>query len=400
MRLYLFPSEEKSVVLHMDFSEVIGQEHLKSHLKKTIENSRIPHAQLFIGKSGSGLLPMALGYVKEILCQGLEKKSAAYTNCASRIDQLSHPDLHFIYPVNTNDSIKKNPISDHFSSEWREFVLANPYGSLYDWYQHIGIENKQGNISKNEAEDFSKKLSLKAYEGGYKIVVIWMADKMNNECSNKILKIVEEPPEKTVLLLLTEEEEKMLTTIQSRCQKLHFPLLSEEQISNQLIDKQDVDINLAKKISHQAQGSYNKALHLLKQDGDDIRFEAWFISWVRTAFKAKGNKASINELLLWSENLAKEGRETQKKFLDFCEEVFRQALLKNYKADSLLFFESLDPTFSLKKFAPFVHQNNIFEISTAIEDAQYHIERNGNSKIIFSDLSIQLTRLIHRKSIA
>ncbi len=381
----------------MDFSQVIGQEHLKSHLLKTIENGRIPHTQLFIGETGSGLLAMALAYVKEILCQHLEKGSPSYDSCASKVSKLSHPDLHFIYPVNTNNSVKKNPVSSLFSNEWREFVSNNPYGSLYDWYQHIGIENKQGNINKNEAEDLNKILSLKSYEGGYKIVIMWMADKMNVERANKILKIVEEPPAKTVLLLLTEEEDKMLMTIQSRCQKLHFPLLSEDNISTELIDKQGVDSNLAKKISHQAQGNYNRALSILSQSGDDQIFEKWFVQWVRTAFRAKGNKSSINNLLSWSEDLAKQGRETQKKFLEYCLESFRQALLKNYKADSLVYFESNDPKFSIDKFAPFVHQNNIFEISHALEQAQYHIERNGNAKIIFTDLSIQLTRLIHRK---
>lgn len=384
----------------MNFSQVIGQKHLKSHLQKTVENGRIPHTQLFIGNPGSGILPMALCYAKEILCHKYEKGSPEYLICEKKVSKLSHPDLHFIYPVNSTDSVKKNPVSANFSNEWRTFVQEKPYGSLYDWYQVLGIENKQGNISKNEAEEISKKLALKAYEGDYKIMIIWMADKMNTECSNKILKIVEEPPEKTVLILLTEHEEQVITTIQSRCQKLHFPLLSEEDISTYLVDNQNIELSVAKRISHQSNGNYNKALHILANDGDDDIFEEWFIQWVRTAFKAKGNKGAINQLLTWSEGIAKEGRETQKKFLSYCQELFRQALLKNYKADSLLYFESKDPKFSIEKFAPFVHQNNIFEISSALEDASYHIERNGNAKIIFTDLSIQLTRLIHKKEIA
>ncbi len=381
----------------MGFSEIIGQQHIRSHLLKTIENGRIPHSQLFIGKTGCGILPIALSYAKEILCHSFKKGSNEYNICTKKIAKLGHPDVHFVYPVNINENIKKNPVSSHFSSEWRGFVIKNPYASLYDWYQFLGIENKQGNISKYEAEEISKKLSLKAYEGGYKVMIIWMADKMNIECSNKLLKIVEEPPEKTVLLLLTENEEQVLATIQSRCQKLHFPLLSEKDIASQLIDHQGIAENNAKKISRQANGDYNKALHLISNNEDDFVFEKWFISWVRTAFKAKGNKSSINDLLLWSETLAKTGRETQKKFLSYCLEVFRQAMLKNYKVDSLLYFESNDAKFSLEKFAPYVHQNNIFGIMTALENAEYHVERNGNPKIIFTDLSIQLTRLIHKK---
>jgi len=383
----------------MDFSEVIGQKHLKRHLSKTIENGRIPHAQLFVGATGSGLLPLAIAYVTEVLCSAHEKGTPAYQNCLNKITKLAHPDLHFIYPVNTNEEIKKNAVSANFTEEWRKFVLKNPYASLFDWLQSLGIENKQGNISVNEAQDMLKTLSLKAYEGGYKVIIIWMADKMNTECSNKILKIVEEPPEKTLLLLLTENEEHILTTIRSRCQKLNFPLLSEEDITTELINKHSVVAAKAKKISRQANGDFNRALHVLDNDSDDLIFEEWFVSWVRTAFKAKGNKGAINDLLNWSDNIAGKGRETQKKFLSYCNEMFRQAMLKNYKADSLLFFEASDSKFSIEKFAPFIHQNNIFEITAALEDASYHIERNGNAKIIFTDLSIHLTRLIHKKEL-
>jgi|TARA_B110000238_G_scaffold27659_1_gene27321 DNA polymerase-3 subunit delta' len=383
----------------MDFSEVIGQQHIKSHLIKTVKNGRIPHTQLFVGKSGSGILPLVLSYAKEILCHSFTKGSDEFIACKNKIEKLAHPDLHFVYPVNTNENIKKNPISDNFSSEWRKFVLKNPYASLYNWYQFIGIEKKQGNISKLEAVSISKKLSLKAYEGGYKLMVIWMADKMNNECSNQLLKLVEEPPDKTVLLLLTENVEHVLATIQSRCQILHIPVLSEENIYTQLTANHQVNSNEARKISHQSNGDFNKALHIIKNDGDEVFFENLFVFWVRTAFKAKGNKSAINDLFDWSEELAKEGRETQKKFLSFCLEIFRQAMLKNYKTDSLIYFESHDGKFSFDKFSAYIHQNNIFEIKDALENAEYHIERNGNAKIIFTDLSIQLTRLIHRKEL-
>jgi len=383
----------------MDFSELIGQKHLQSHLLTTIERGRIPHAQLFIGKAGTGVLPAAIAYAGAILCTNYEKDSAAYNKCSQQIAKLAHPDLHFVYPVNTNDKVKKHPVSDNFSEEWREFMKENPYGSLFQWLQKLGIEKKQGTIKVDEAADIMKKLSLKAYEGGHKVMIIWMAEKMNTQCANKILKLIEEPPKKTVLLLLCEDEQQIMGTIQSRCQKLNFPLLSEEDIATFLTQKKGLEQNNALKIAHRANGDVNRALQLSEEGGDDSDFERLFIEWVRTAFKAKGNKKAINDLLSWSEKIAGLGRETQKKFLIYCIEVFRQALLKNYKADDLLFFEAEDPKFSLEKFAPFVHQNNIFEITKALEDATYHIERNGNAKIIFTDLSISLTRLIHKKEL-
>lgn len=384
----------------MDFSEVIGHQHIKSHLVKTVENGRIPHAQLFSGVNGSGLLPMAIAYASEVLSSQYEKGSAEYISCRNKVSKLMHPDLHFVYPVNTSDIAKKNAISDNYAEGWRNFVLNNPYASLFEWLQSLGLEKKQGNISKNEAENISKKLSLKAFEGGYKVMIIWMADNMNSECANKILKLVEEPSEKTLLLLLTEREEQIISTIRSRCQKLTFPLLSETDIAAALTTNLKIKEQLAAQLARRARGDYNKALQLQEETGEDEIFEKWFISWVRTAFRAKGNKGAINNLLDWSDELASQGRETQKKFFNYCIEVFRQALLKNYSADPLLFFEAKDATFSLPKFAPFVHQNNIFEIISALEDASYHIERNGNAKIIFTDLSIKLTRLIHQPELA
>jgi len=381
----------------MLFNETIGQNHIKSHLLKSIENARIPHAQLFVGKTGSGILPIALAYAQAILANNHPLGSKAYENCSSKVANLAHPDLHFVFPVNTNSKVKKHPFSDLFMEDWRAFVSKNPYGSLYQWLAFLGIEKKQGSINVDEANQMLKKLSLKAYQGGHKIMIIWMADRMNSACANKILKLVEEPPKKTILLLLTEHEEKIIETIQSRCQKLHFPLLSQEDISNHLISQRDVEPKKAKKISHLSGGDYQYALNLINNLGDDAVFEHWFVDWVRTAFKAKGNKSSINALISWSEEIAKEGRETQKKFLGYCQETFRQALLKNYRADSLLFFDAPNTKFSIEKFAPFVHQNNIFEISEALEIASYHIERNGNAKIIFTDLSIKLTRLLHAK---
>ncbi len=382
----------------MLFSNTLGQTHIKNHLLKGIENGRIPHAQLFVGKTGSGILPVALAYAQAILASNHQKGSKAHENCVSKVANLAHPDLHFVFPVNTNQRIKKNPFSNLFLEDWRTFVSKSPFGSLYDWLAFLGIEKKQGNINVDEAKQMLKSLSLKPYEGGHKVMIIWMADRMNTACANKILKLVEEPPQKTILLLLTPYEEKILGTIQSRCQKLHFPLLAEEVISNQLIENKGVESKKAKKISSLCGGDYQQALNLVDNLGDDGVFEHWFVDWVRTAFKAKGNKGSINALISWSEEIAKQGRETQKKFLGYCLETFRQAMLKNYKADSLLFFDAPNTKFSIEKFAPFVHQNNIFEISEALETASYHIERNGNAKIIFTDLSIKLTRLLHAKS--
>lgn len=382
----------------MQFSQILGQEHIKNHLTKSADSGRIPHAQLFVGPEGSGTLPMAIAYAQYILCNNQNgENSGVNESCNLKFQKISHPDLHFVYPTVTTEEVKKNPKSLDFITDWRQFVSEKPYGGLFDWYEILGVQNKQGLIRVEDASEMLKTLSLKSYEGGYKIVIIWMADKMNIEASNKLLKLLEEPPEKTVFILISENEEDLIQTIRSRCQVLNFIGLSEPIIAEALVSREKIDLKSATKIAHQAQGNYNLALHLLHDDNDEFPFEQWFVTWVRAAFKAKGNAAAIQDLILWSEKIAGLGRETQKKFLEFCIEMFRQALLINYETPSLVYFEPKVDKFKLENFAPFVNGNNIHDIFKELSDAMYHIERNGNAKIILTDLSIKLTRLIHKK---
>lgn len=376
----------------MIFSEIIGQDHIKKHLRTSAENGRIPHAQLFVGKEGSGTLPMAIAYAQFLLCHFSENVEACNLKC----NKLQHPDLHFAFPVTTSESIKSHPVSDLFLNDWRQFIENQSYGSLFNWLQHIGVENKQGLISVDEAEIIVKKLQLKSHEGGFKVMIIWMAEKMNTAAANKLLKLIEEPPQKTIFLLITENEEQLLSTIKSRCQALYFPVLSDQDIVNSLMVNYQQTANEATKIAHQAEGNFNKALQLLQNDASDLVFEEWFVEWIRTAFRAKGNVAVVQQLITWSEMISKTGRETQKRFLEYCLQFFRQALLLNYKSEQLVFMET-KTDFKLSKFAPFVHSNNIFDIEKELNDAMYHIERNGNPKIIFLDLSIKLTRFLHKK---
>ena len=382
----------------MFFKEILGLQHIKNHLASTAEAGRIAHAHLFVGPEGSGTLAMAIAYSQYILCSntGGENEGgdpACNTKCAS----LSHPDLHFAFPVSNTAKIKSHAVSNNFMEEWRQFVGEQVYGNLFDWYRLIGIERKQGQIGVDEAHDIVKKLSLKSYEGGYKVMIIWMAETMNIAAANKLLKLIEEPPDKTVIILIAEDESRILQTIRSRCQLLSFPPLAEQDIANALVERGLVR-DEAHRLAHEANGNFNKALDLMYSDSEDLVFEKWFVQWVRSAFKAKGNKAAIHELILWSEEVAKTGRETQKKFLSYCLAVMRQALLINYKAEELAYMKIHVDGFQLEKFAPFVHENNILPIVEELESAIFHIERNGNSKVILTDLSIKLTRLLHKKA--
>ena len=385
----------------MLFKDILGQDHIKNYLITTANAGRIPHAQLFIGPEGSGTLPMAMAYAQYILCNNSDgENTTGNSACNLKFEHISHPDMHFVYPITSTDEVKGDSVvSTNFLDQWRGFVKENPYGSLFDWYKKLEIPKKQGIISVKESAAINKNLSLKAYEGGYKVMIIWMADKMRTDAANKLLKLLEEPPEKTIFILISESIDDLLQTIISRCQVVDFLALPEQVITDALIATHKVEANLAKKIAHQCEGNYNKALHLLHKDDDDSVFEEWFINWVRAAFKAKGNASVIADLISWSTTIAKEGRETQKNFLQFCIQFFRQALLLNYQATDLVYLEPNFENFKLEKFAPFVHGNNIMDIFKELEDAMYHIERNGNSNIILTDLSIKLTRLLHKKEV-
>lgn len=379
----------------MHFNHITGHTHLINHLKKSVENGRIPHAQLLVGKEGVGTLQVAIAYASLLIATGNKDPENSYQKCI----KWQHPDLHFSFPTAINEKVKEHPVSNLFLNEWRTFLELQPFGSLFDWYQLIGIENKQGQIGTDEAKEIVKALQLKPYEGTYQVMILWMPEKMNASASNKLLKLIEEPPYKTIFLLVTEDEEQIISTIKSRCQTLNFGNLSVAHIADYLIEHRQIDSNTALKIAHQAEGSMNKALKLLQELTVENLFEKWFINWVRTAFRAKGNVAVINDLIAWSNEIAGIGREPQKQFLNYCIQFFRQALLLNYKAESLVFLEPKNEGFQMGKFAPFIHNGNILDLVKELEDAMYHIERNGNPKIILLDMSIKLTRLLHVKEV-
>lgn len=388
----------KAIFGSMLFKEILGLKHIKNHLTSSADAGRIPHAHLFVGPEGCGALAMAVAYAQYLLCGNTAgENSRGEDPCNSKCNSLTHPDLHFAFPVSNTAKVKSKAVSNNFMEEWRQFVKEQPYGNLFDWYRLIGIERKQGQIGVDEAQDIVKKLSLKSYEGGFKVMIIWMAETMNISASNKLLKLIEEPPDKTVFILIAEDESGILQTIRSRCQNLSFPPLAEQVMADALVSR-GLEREEALRLAHEANGNFNKALDLMHKDSEDLVFEKWFVQWVRSAFKAKGNKAAIHELILWSEEVAKTGRETQKKFLSYCLAVMRQALLINYQAEELAYMKIHVDGFQLEKFAPFVHENNILPIVQEIESAMYHIERNGNSKVVLTDLSIKLTRLLHKKA--
>ena len=374
----------------MLWEKIAGQENIKQKLKESVAEGRISHAQLFAGKEGSGALSLAIAYAGEILAK--EKGEAAL----AKVHSLQHPDLHFSYPVAATDSVKDKPVSSQFLREWREFYPKNPYGSIFDWLQFLGIEKKQGNISVHEAQEIVKSLSLNSYEGGYKIMIIWLPELMNNAAANKLLKIIEEPPQKTVFLLVSEREDLLLPTISSRCQLVKINRLTDSEIADYLVRNKNLGEMEARRVALSANGNLREALNNLESGNSE--FEAYFVQWVRNAFMAAKNPNVLKNLVEWANELSGWSREQQKQFLNYCSEVFRQALLQNYQAGDLVFLRLDKDGFNWGKFSPYIHGANIEDILNEINESSYHIERNANAKIVLLDLSIKLTRHLHKKA--
>jgi len=375
----------------MLFRDIIGNESIKKELSRVRCSGRIPHSQLISGPEGSGALPMAIAYAREILCNSQIKNIDA---CNIKFSNLKHPDLHFIFPVANTLEIKSRAISSHFLPSWREFINTSPYGSLFDWYGRLGIENKQGKIGKDEAEDLIKKLSLKSYEGGWKCVIVWMAEKMNSSATNKLLKLIEEPPQNTVFLFVSEAPSLLMDTLLSRCQRIDLKKISVQEIEKALLDK-GFSLEVSKQAALASNGNYNKALSFANGSENEALFEGWFQSWVRSAFKVKQNKEAVLELVDWSKKVSKSGRETQKSFISYSLEVFRQAMLTNYSLSQITTHRP-STGFDFQSFSKYVGGANIEEVFTELEKAYSQIQSNGNPNMIFSDLSLKLTRLIHK----
>lgn len=375
----------------MKWDEIIGQQNLKKQLQNSIKEDRISHAQLYIGKPGYGVLPLALAYASEVICKQSEK-------CLLQINRLQHPDLHLSFPTINNSSEKKEAISSDYIKQFREFIIEDPYRDINQWYAYINEDKKQGIISVKEIENIIDNLNLKSFEGGYKVQIIWMVETMRVEAANKLLKILEEPPAKTLFILIAEDDKKILPTILSRCQKITVNALENNEISDHLQNRFSLDKETADALAKRAEGDWDVACKLIKNNTLQEEFEKYFIRWNRAAVMAPKKPQFLREIVDWSLEISTWGREKQKNFLQFCAETFRQALLQNYESTSLVNNPLTYENFKWDNFSHFVHGKNIEDILEEINNAFFHIERNGSAKIIFLDMGIKLTRFLARKN--
>lgn len=377
----------------MQFVKVIGQQAVKQRLINMVTNNRISHALLFFEQSGAGGLPMAVAFAQYINCENRTGTDSCGT-CSScvKIEKLVHPDLHFAVPTASDSKKDKKALTADYANEWRKAFLANPYLNLTDWFTELRFEtNKQLFLSIEESRDIIHKLSFVSFEGDYKICIIWYPETWRKEGSNALLKILEEPPNKTVFILVTENYDELMPTILSRTQLIKIPKVSSADLITEL-KLHKVSEEVAQRIVHLSDGSYNKAMELIDEE-NATTFDKEFIAWMRLCFNPTKDYPKLNS---WIETMAGKKRETLKNFISFCLQTCRECMLINY-ADASMIRQDETQFPGLKLFAPFINQNNAEQFTTLLSEAGYHIERNANAKIMFLDLSFKFAKLMKIK---
>lgn len=372
----------------MFFNDVTGQEHAKRQLMESVRQEKVAHALLICGREGSGKLPLAIAYARYLCCESpTEHDACGICPSCVKMNKLIHPDVHFAFPI-VKQKAGRDSVCNDFLSAWRELVLRSPYFGLPEWLEKMGAGNQQAQIFVRESDEIQRKLSLKASQGRFKVMIIWLPEKMNAECSNKLLKLLEEPPTGTVFLLVSEEPEALLPTIQSRTQRINLPPLAENEIAQTLEQRYKLLPDDAREIAHQASGSMLQALSAIHLSEEHKVFFNLFINLMRSSYARK-----IVEMKQWSEQVAAMGRERQKNFLIYCQRMIRENFIYNFHLPDMNYMTQEEQQFAVR-FAPFVNEKNVIGIMDELTEAQVHIEQNVNAKIVFFDFALKMIVLL------
>ncbi len=369
----------------MYFQDIIGLHDVKRHLTESVQKGFVPHARLFYGPEGVGKLPLAIAYARYLNCENRQaEESCGVCPSCRKFDKLQHPDLHFVFPV------VKSKTSDEYLTEWREFLHGNAYFNLNDWLNFIQAENAQGIIYSKESDEIIRKLNLKVYEAPYKIMIVWLPEKMHEACANKLLKMIEEPPQNTVFLLVSEDLENVLTTIQSRCQPLHIRAIEADEMVSALQNIHGLEKQMAQSVTHIANGSFSRALQILRSADDNNYLFSLFQEMMRASVSRK-----IKPIKAIAAQIASIGREMQKSFLLYSLRLFREYFISNLNAPEMVYLNQDESLFGMR-FAPYINETNINRFNDEFSLAYRQIEQNGNAKIIFLDLCLKSTMLLKK----
>jgi DNA polymerase-3 subunit delta' len=377
----------------MFFRDIPGLTEIKNRLVQSVVSGRISHAQLFFGPEGCGNLPMAVAYARYISCLNRNDNDSC-GNCSScnKYNKLIHPDLHFVFPVNSGKKGLEHPVSDDYLAEWREMFLHNPWLIENEWYEFIGIENKQGFIGKDESRQIIRKLNLKPFESDHKIMIIWLPERMNAVAANKLLKMIEEPPDMTVFIMVSESAQNMLPTILSRLQVHKFSKINDEAMKISLMKQFDLPEIRLEDIVHLSDGNYHRALEIMGSGEETAFFLDKFSSLMRISYQKK-----INLLVPLVDELHQFGREKLKRFLDYSLKMIRENYIMNFNKQEMIYLSAEEKTFS-DRFHLYIHHKNVQKIYALFNKASGDIESNAYSKIVLLDVGLQLFDLLKKET--
>lgn len=374
----------------MFFKDVIGQDKIKERLIRSVNEQRISHALMFAGPGGTGKLALALAFAQYVSCRNRgETDSCGECPSCRKYRKLAHPDLHFVFPVFPTKVFKK-PVSDDFLPRWREMVQKSAYFTLSQWLGFIDNENAQGLIYEKESDSIMRKLNLKSFESEYKVMIVWLPEKMHRACSNKLLKLIEEPPDKTLFLLVSEDEEAVISTIRSRAQLIKVPFIDPHSMEKALAAMEGVSPEKVSDVVRLANGNFIKAREYLHPGEDSRYFFIKFQEMMRLAFKRE-----VYELTQWADEMAGLGRDRQKAFFDFALRLVREYFVMNLKKPNLVYMNEEEKSWG-ERFAPYINERNIIPFAKEFELGIKHISMNGNPRIIFMDTALRMVRLIKR----
>lgn len=374
----------------MKFGDIVGQDAIKKQLLASAHEGFIPHAQLFCGPEGIGKFPLALAYAQYLNCEHPLPDDACGT-CPScvKYNHLTHPDLYFVFPI-VKKSAKKKEVCDDYITEWRSFVNNRPYFNLNQWLSHIDAENSQGLIYAKESDEIIRKLNMKIYEARYKVMIIWLPEKMHESCANKLLKIIEEPSPNTLFLLVSDSPDNIINTIQSRCQRINIHGIDDRDISEALTKKYMLEPSTADNVAHLACGSYVKALDIISLNEENKYLFNLFVQMMRSSYAR-----DIKQIKQIGNDLAAIGRERQKNFLMYAQRMIREYFVSNFHNPQMVYLNQDENNFGVR-FAPFINERNIVDFMDELSLAERHIEQNVNAKIVFFDLCLKITMLLKR----
>ena len=379
----------------MKRKEVIGQEEVWQRLITMVREDRLPHAIMLCGPQGCGKMALALAFASYLICQNREGHDEACGECrqCKMLEKWGHPDLLFSYPTikTPNMGSEHKPVSEDFAEEWRNMISRSPYFNIEQWMTEIGAENQQAIITAGESDELNRKLSLKSSQGGYKVSVIWLSERMNIECANKILKLIEEPPSQTIFIMVSENPDNLLETIRSRVQRIDVKKTDNESIQKALVGKYGISEDDAMRVARLANGDWLTAVSELSADGENKEFLADFQSLMRLAYQR-----NVSEMKHWSENINSYGREKQKRFLTYFLRLIRESFMYNFQQPELSYMTSQEEAFTAN-FARFVNENNILQITELANKAIRDISQNANGKIVFFDMALQMIVLLINK---